>query len=103
MHQGGSAAALSHLPEKHSLGEAAKPKRQRRASKRISMRQASNIMEAVAFAKSIDLPLVAHLTIHWGRALINITQEELARAAHLHPNSIRYLERQERITTGFSR
>jgi hypothetical protein len=30
------------------------------------MRQASNIMEAVAFAKSICLPLVAHLTIHWG-------------------------------------
>jgi hypothetical protein len=38
-----------------------------------------------------------------GRALINITQQELARAAGLHPNSIRYLERQERITTGFSR
>jgi hypothetical protein len=29
------------------------------------MRQASNIMEAVSFAKSIDLPLVAHLTVHW--------------------------------------
>jgi transcriptional regulator with XRE-family HTH domain len=38
-----------------------------------------------------------------GRALINITQEELACAAGLHANSIRYLERQERITTGFSR
>jgi hypothetical protein len=38
-----------------------------------------------------------------GRALIDITQEELARAAGLHVNSIRYLERQERITTGFSR
>jgi len=38
-----------------------------------------------------------------GRALISITQEELACAAGLHPNSIRYLERQERITTGFSR
>ena len=29
------------------------------------MRQATNIMEAVAFAKSIARPLVAHLTIHW--------------------------------------
>lgn len=38
-----------------------------------------------------------------GHALINITQEELARAAGLHVNSVRYLERQERITTGFSR
>ena len=38
-----------------------------------------------------------------GRALINITQEKLALVAGLHPNSIRYLERQERITTGFSR
>ena len=38
-----------------------------------------------------------------GRALINVTQEELARVAGLHVNSIRYLERQERITTDFSR
>jgi transcriptional regulator with XRE-family HTH domain len=37
-----------------------------------------------------------------GRALINVTQKELAGAAGLHPNSIRYLERQDRITTGFS-
>jgi hypothetical protein len=39
--------------------------RQPRASKRISLRQATNIIEAVRFAKSISLPLVAHLTIHW--------------------------------------
>ena len=31
----------------------------------ISVPQATNIIEAVEFAKSIDLPLVAHLTIHW--------------------------------------
>jgi len=31
----------------------------------IAETQASNIMEAVAFAKSSGLPLVAHLTIHW--------------------------------------
>ena len=31
----------------------------------ISVQQATNIIEAVEFAKSIDLPLVAHVTIHW--------------------------------------
>ena len=41
------------------------PKKQSRASKYITMRQATSIMEAVRFAKLIDLPLVAHLTIHW--------------------------------------
>ena len=34
-------------------------------SKYISVPQAANIIEAVNFAKSIGLPLVAHLTIHW--------------------------------------
>jgi hypothetical protein len=46
-------------------GSATKPKRQPRGSKRITMRQATNIMEAVPFAKLVGLPLVAHLTIHW--------------------------------------
>jgi hypothetical protein len=45
--------------------EATTPRKQSRASKYIGMRQATNIMEAVRFAKMIDLPLVAHLTIHW--------------------------------------
>jgi len=36
-----------------------------RGSKYISGHQAINIIEAVKFAKSIGLPLVAHLTIHW--------------------------------------
>ena len=40
-------------------------KRHLRGSSRISMRQATNIIEAVRFARMIDLPLVAHLTIHW--------------------------------------
>ena len=34
-------------------------------SRYISVPQATNIVEAVKFAKSIGLPLVAHLTIHW--------------------------------------
>ncbi len=41
------------------------PKKQPRASKYITMRQATNIMEAVRFAKLISFPLVAHLTVHW--------------------------------------
>ena len=36
-----------------------------RGTKYISVPQATNIIEAVRFAKSIDLRLVAHLTIHW--------------------------------------
>jgi hypothetical protein len=35
------------------------------ATKFISLSQATNIVEAVTFAKSVGLPLVAHLTIHW--------------------------------------
>jgi hypothetical protein len=34
-------------------------------TKYITVAQATNIIEAVTFAKSICLPLVAHLTIHW--------------------------------------
>lgn len=34
-------------------------------SRHISDLQATNIIEAVRFAKSLGLPLVAHLTIHW--------------------------------------
>jgi hypothetical protein len=51
----------------------AQPSRQRKprgryrtkGNKYISVIQAENIIEAVNFAKSIGLPLVAHLTIHW--------------------------------------
>ena len=55
-------ALLLKLPNERS---AQKPTRRLRASKHIAVRQASNMMEAVAFARLIDLPLVAHLTIHW--------------------------------------
>jgi hypothetical protein len=34
-------------------------------SKYITEPQATNIIEAVRFAKSVGRPLVAHLTIHW--------------------------------------
>jgi transcriptional regulator with XRE-family HTH domain len=36
------------------------------------------------------------------RVLAGITQEQLAELAGLHVNSIRYMERQKRITTGYS-
>jgi hypothetical protein len=36
-----------------------------RASKRISLGQATNMMAAVAFAREIGTPLNAHATIHW--------------------------------------
>ncbi len=57
-------ASLLRMPAANR-GVATKPRKQPRASKRITMRQATNIMEAVAFAKLIDFPLVAHLTVHW--------------------------------------
>ena len=59
-----ASGACSRVPEVHS-DEPTKPGKRTRASKRITMHQASSMMEAVAFAKSIGLPLVAHLTIHW--------------------------------------
>jgi hypothetical protein len=34
-------------------------------SKHLSLAQATNIIEAVNYARAIGLPLVAHLTIHW--------------------------------------
>ncbi len=58
-------SALLALPAADRDEAAKKPKLALRASKYINMRQASNMMEAVAFAKLIDLRLVAHLTIHW--------------------------------------
>jgi hypothetical protein len=55
-----SAAQPDHQPENP---------RQRRyrvgGTKYITLPQATNIIEAVKFAKSIGLPLVAHVTIHW--------------------------------------
>ena len=42
------------------------PSEGRRASKHITLRQATNLMEAVAFAREIGAPLNAHATIHWG-------------------------------------
>ena len=40
-----------------------------RGSKYISVPQATNLIEGVAFAKSIDLPLVAHLATERGASI----------------------------------
>jgi hypothetical protein len=39
--------------------------RPRHPTKRISMRQAQNMIEGLAFAREIGTPLNAHATIHW--------------------------------------
>lgn len=43
--------------------------------------------------------LVTGKQVAAGRALADITQRELAKAAGLHVNSVRYVERPKRITT----
>jgi hypothetical protein len=58
--QGQASALALYVPV-----ESRDAQRKQRASKRITMPQAKNMMDAVSFAKSIGLPLVAHLTIHW--------------------------------------
>ena len=55
-------ALLLQLPNERS---AQKPTRRLRASKRITMRHASNMMLAIRFAREIGRPLIAHATIHW--------------------------------------
>ncbi len=57
-------AALLHMPVADRR-VATKSCRQPRASKRITMRQAENLMAAVAFARQIGTTLNAHATIHW--------------------------------------
>jgi hypothetical protein len=56
-----SAALLHHVTDVSSSAPAGPS----RSTQLISMRQAINIFDGVHFAKSIDLPLVAHLSIHW--------------------------------------
>jgi hypothetical protein len=39
-------------------------------SKHLSLAQATNIIEAVNYARAIDLRLVAHATIHWSGTVV---------------------------------
>ena len=67
----GESAAGPHLcslcaPTAQQVWEQQQPKRYRLGGTRlVSLTQAANIREAVHFAKSVGLPLVAHLTIYW--------------------------------------
>jgi hypothetical protein len=61
MPRAGSVALLLPIDR----GQGKRSRGQLRASKCITMCQATNIMEAVKFAKLVGLPLVAHLSIHW--------------------------------------
>ena len=45
-------------------------RRPRKPTKRISLRQARYMMEGLAFAREIGLPLNTHLIIHWGGTLV---------------------------------
>jgi hypothetical protein len=55
-------SAFRALPDR---GVATNPRKQPRTSKRITMRQACNMMAAVAHARQSGTPLIAHATIHW--------------------------------------
>ena len=46
------------------------PREGRRASERITLRQATNLMEAVAFAREIGTPLNAHATIQDRKSVV---------------------------------
>lgn len=61
-------------------------------SKYISVPQAKNLIEAVDFAKSIDLPLVAHLTIHWS-GTVAFDDHEGARFAKVREGLVKVLLR----------
>jgi hypothetical protein len=54
--------AITSAPIRSTQAPLAK---RRRASKRLTLPQASNIMAAVTFAREIGTPLNAHATIHW--------------------------------------
>jgi hypothetical protein len=42
----------------------------RHGSKHLSLDQATNMIEAVDYARAIGLPLVAHATIHWSGTVV---------------------------------
>jgi hypothetical protein len=56
---------LSVMCPDRAPGEKQRRRYRPHGSKHLSLDQATNIVEAVEFAKSIGLPLVAHATIHW--------------------------------------
>lgn len=63
MQRGQATSAAARLPEAEH--ETAKKPQRSRSNKRITMRQATNMMAAVRFAREIGTPLNVHATIHW--------------------------------------
>jgi hypothetical protein len=60
-----TAGALAQSPTWLSQTETTKANPKLHTSTHITLRQATNMMEAVAFARRIGTPLNCHLTIHW--------------------------------------
>ena len=56
---------LSVVSSDTAHGEKQRRRYRPRGSKYLSLDQATNIIEAVDYARTVDLPLVAHATIHW--------------------------------------
>jgi hypothetical protein len=57
--------ALAHSPTRVGQAKTTKPKAKLHRSTHITLRQASNLMEAVAFAQRGGTPLNTHAIIHW--------------------------------------
>ena len=56
---------LSVVSSDTAHGEKQRRRYRPHGSKYLSLDQATNIIEAVDYARTVDLPLVAHATIHW--------------------------------------
>src|SRR5262245_39373265 len=72
----GSEADLTHDPYLSVVCPTEAPgQKQRRSyrphgSKHLSLAQATNVIEAVDYARKIGRPLVAHTTIHWSGTVV---------------------------------
>jgi hypothetical protein len=78
------------------------PRRHYRAggTKFITLLQATNIIEAIAFSKLIGLPLVAHATIHWS-GTVAFDDHDGKRFARVREGLDKYLAR-HRIVSGLT-
>src|SRR5262245_27457950 len=65
-----SVPLLSVLCPRRALGKKHPRTYQPHGSKHLNLDQATNIIEAVDYARTIGLPLVAHATIHWSGTVV---------------------------------
>ena len=61
---------MTVLPFPTQPKTAKQTRRSRKPTKRISLRQARNMMEGLFFAREIGMPLNTHVIIHWGGTLV---------------------------------